>query len=264
MSKKGPVLHRINLVPKNARGPAFEVPAKALPAIIVATLLVLSFAGVSQQMSFKSLRSKKEEIAAKQKELNDKIDVLTLEKNSVEIRQKQVSTIQQIQARKISWSDLFKELSLLISKDIWLSAMQAQVNAGKRMVTLEGAGETPMSVSMFFQALELSYFFRRVMLVTSTLDEKTYPPLYRYKFSVPIDEGAKDAVATSAAAPSPVPAGGKQAAAPKAGASPAPAAAEAAPAPSPSATASPAAQAKEDKKEEKKADSVKDKFKEMQ
>lgn len=253
MSKKGPVLHRINLVPKNARGPALEVPAKALPAIIVVTLLILSFAGVSQQMSFKSLKAKKEEIAAKQKELNDKIDVLTLEKNSVEIRQKQVSTIQQIQARKISWSDLFKELSLLISKDIWLSAMQAQVNSGKRMVTLEGWGENPMSVSMFFQALELSYFFRRVMLVNSSLDERTYPSLYRYKLSVPIDEGAKDAVATSAAAPGPGPAPGKPAASPTpvTASSPAPSDSPA-PATSASPTASPA------------PSTVKDKFKEMQ
>lgn len=164
------------------------------------TLITISAAALTQHMKFKKLRAQKEEIAAKQKELNEKIDVLTLEKNSAEARQKQVSTIQQIQQRKVIWSDLFKELSLMISKDIWLSTLQASAKDGKRGVVLEGSGESPQSVSLFFQSLELSYFFRRVMLVSSTMDERTYPPLYRYKFAVPIDE-SKDAVAMTASAP---------------------------------------------------------------
>ena len=174
--------------------------AKVLPLIVAVTLILISSAAVMQHMKFKKLKNQKEEIAAKQKELNEKIDVLTLEKNSAEVRQKQVSTIQQIQQRKVIWSDLFKELSLMISKDIWLSTLQASAKDGKRGVLLEGSGETPQSISLFFQSLELSYFFRRVMLMSSTMDDRTYPPLYRYKFAIPIDEG-KDALSMTASAP---------------------------------------------------------------
>jgi hypothetical protein len=93
-------------------------------------------------------------------------------------------------------------------------------------VVLEGSGESPQSVSLFFQYLELSYFFRRVMLMSSTLDERTYPPLYRYKFAIPIDEG-KDVVSMTASAPAkPTPS-----AAPSSAPSPAP---SATPSPSPS------------------------------
>jgi Tfp pilus assembly protein PilN len=171
-----------------------------LPLIIAVTLGLITVSAVKQKMSYKKLLAQKEEVAAKQKELNEKIDLLTLEKNSVEVRQKQVSTIQQIQARKVTWSDVFKELSLLIARDIWLSSLQADAKNGKRAVVIEGSGESPAAVSLFFQSLELSYFFKRVMLVSSTLDEKTYPSLYRYRFSVPIDEG-RDTVSMSAAAP---------------------------------------------------------------
>ena len=200
ISRKGKT-KRVNLIPRRSQSFRLEIPAKVLPLIILVTLGLLAAQGILQQMELKKIRSERDKVAARQQELNQKIDVLMLEKNSAEKKKKQASSIQQIQAKKVSWSDLFKELSLMVSRDIWLSGLQASSKDGKRQVNLEGSAESPLSVSTFFQSLELSFFFRNVMLDSSTRDEKTFPALYRYKFNIPIDE-ARDQVATSSAAPS--------------------------------------------------------------
>lgn len=192
--------HRINLIPGASRPGSLEVPAQALPLALVATLLVLGAAGMSQQKNLKRLQAERDQIAARQEEVTRRIEQLNAQKNQQKNQLDQLSTLQQIQARKVSWAELFKELSLMTARETWLTSLKAKANNGKRSLVLEGSAESPIAVSSFFEALEVSYFFKRVMLVNSTLQERTYPPLYKYKFDIPVDQD-RDAVATSAAAP---------------------------------------------------------------
>ncbi len=189
-------IRRINLLPRRQASAGIQVTAGILPAMILGTLVLISIRATTQHYEFKRIRLEREELAARQKELTEKIEQLSQDRSSLEQRRRTAGTIQQIRARKILWADLFKELSLLVPSNAWLSTLNASSEEGRRKVRLSGSAQSPKAISSLFESFELSPFFKRVMLVSSEIDEKLHPEVYKYQFDIPIDAG-KDPVATS-------------------------------------------------------------------
>ncbi len=190
MTQKTPPSKRINLLRRAPSTPGAEAPGvstRLLSGAIVAVLVSLSYMALSQQRTLGRIRTERAEMAMKLEEVSQKLQQLNSSKANLQVQSSQLVTLRQIQARKVQWAELFKELSLLVGRDTWVSSLKASAASGKRNMTLEGTGETPQSVSDLYESLELSPHFKRVMLVSSAIDEKTNPPLYRYQFEIPVD-----------------------------------------------------------------------------
>ncbi len=193
---KGGKFPRINLIPREQRQSLFVVPSFALPAFIALFMLGIGVVAYRQHRALKALQLERSAIAEKQKAATAKITALNQQRIELERKRKQASVIQQILAKKISWSDFFKEMSMMIPKNIWLGSMKAGLSKeGRREMIIEGSGDSPQAVSYFFQGLEQSYFFQKVMIVSSKLDPKVQPPLYRFKFKCPLDDFRDTALA---------------------------------------------------------------------
>jgi Tfp pilus assembly protein PilN len=190
---------RINLIPREKQQSLFAVPSYALPAFISLFIAVIGITGYRQHLALKKLQQERAAIAQKQQAATAQITALNQQRLQLERKRKQATVIQQILAKKISWSDFFKEMSMMIPKNIWLGSMKAGISKeGRREMIIEGSGDSPQAVSYFFQGLEQSYFFQKVMIVSSKLDPKVTPPLYRFKFKCPMDDFRDTALAGAA------------------------------------------------------------------
>jgi Tfp pilus assembly protein PilN len=186
---KGGRFPRINLIPRDRRPSLFAVPHYALPAFVGLFIAAIVLVGYRQHRALEKLKQERAEIAQKQEAATAQITALNQQRAQFERKKRQATVIQQILAKKISWSDSFKEISMMIPKNIWLGSMKAGLTKdGRREMIIEGSGDSPQAVSYFFQGLEQSYFFQKIMIVSSKLDPKVSPPLYRFKFKCPLDD----------------------------------------------------------------------------
>ncbi len=189
MKRKNRGFPRINLIPRSRQATLLAVPSFALPALIGAFLVVIAVSATRQHFELQRLKEERTAIAAAQKKASDEIAALKKKREELERKKRQANAIQQILARKISWSDFFKEMSMMIPKNIWLNEMKAGLNKeGTREMVIQGTAESPQAVSAFFQGLEQSYFFQKIMIVSSKLDPKVHPPLYRFEFRCPLED----------------------------------------------------------------------------
>jgi len=178
---------RINLIRDRQRKLALPIPAVGLPALLAVAALIIGIDATRLQIESRNLGKLQKAINAKEADYTLQLKDLNAKKLEVENRNKQLSVIAKILERKINWSDVFKELSMMTPKNIWLVNLKATQNGdGKREMFIQGSGESSQAVSSYFQSLEQSYFFKKVMIVSSTLDRKTSPTLYRFKFQFPV------------------------------------------------------------------------------
>jgi len=91
--------HRINLIPREARSSTLEVPAQALPVLLVATLLVVAGVAIQQNRVLKRLNLELDQVAARQQEVTRQIEALNQQKDLTKDREKQMSTLQQLLSR---------------------------------------------------------------------------------------------------------------------------------------------------------------------
>ncbi len=193
---------RINLIPKEApKGKAIK-PSSLIAGLsgrsgIQVNLAPWAWAGVivfiigSASMVWvdrHSYTEKIEEIKAQKVEVDEKLKALAVTTVSVSALDQQRKLISEVLARKSAWATPLKELSLRVPTGVWLDDMKANVVSGGRMLEIVGLAESPAEVTDFFHALEESYSFKRVIMNLSERDDTLAPPMYRFKFSCPLDE----------------------------------------------------------------------------
>ena len=76
---------------------------------------------LSQQRTLGRIRTERAEMAMKLEEVSQKLQQLNSSKANLQVQSSQLVTLRQIQARKVQWAELFKELSLLVGRDTWVS-----------------------------------------------------------------------------------------------------------------------------------------------
>ncbi|MBU6376547.1 MAG: hypothetical protein KGQ59_11165 [Bdellovibrionales bacterium] len=177
---------RINLMPLERRNLSSALPSSLAPVILTVPLLIMLIFGLKQHVELKQSRQIRANLETQQVALAAKISEMGAQRNLLEKRSKQTSAIEQILKKKRVWSDHFKEMSMLSSKDVWLNELKASSDgAGKKEMILIGSGESSQAVSFFLQALEQTSFCRRVMMISSKRDNSTNPPQYRFRFRCP-------------------------------------------------------------------------------
>ncbi len=97
----------------------------------------------------------------------------------------QETLIRQVIGSKPNWSDAFKELSIVIPQETWLSQLVLKNNAGQIAVSIRGETSSQANMADFLSSLERSEFFNNILMISSKLTEQTSPPLYSFEFAAP-------------------------------------------------------------------------------
>lgn len=177
-------LDRINLY----KVPAKKTMAKKPEDFVAATMVVVFLSSLCltylQYKSLKKNEAERAQLEATHNETKQKAVLLSSQNASSDSR-KIASVNSFINGRKL-WADVFKELTLLLEKDIWLTSLSANVNDGQTKVSINGLAVSQALIRDFSLALEESYYFRNVKLKSAEKIEGMDPTVYRFQFECKI------------------------------------------------------------------------------
>jgi Tfp pilus assembly protein PilN len=177
--------NRINLIP-NEFQPGLEISQEAIPLVILAAfLLYATTSAMSIQIMTLYKTSKIARLKAENKVQHDKVDALNSKQLSKNAENEKLKSMQAVLNHKGYWADIFKELSILIPQDVWLTNLGSTGDSGGKKLVLQGEAPSQKKVADFFSTLEKSQHFSAAVINYSELDAKTMPELYKFEVVVP-------------------------------------------------------------------------------
>lgn len=132
-----------------------------------------------------NLTKQQAQLMTAQNETEQKIQQATLTITASAFVGEQDQLIRQVIGSKPNWSDAFKELSLVIPQETWLSQLVLKNNSGQIAVSIRGETSSQANMADFLSSLERSEFFNNILMISSKLSEQTTPPLYSFEFAAP-------------------------------------------------------------------------------
>ncbi len=204
----------LNFIPEELR-PGIEIPAEWIPAGLVVLFAVYAAQWPIRIAIQSKLREEELVILEKQsKELNERLDVLS-NQAKVETRNNQsLKEIQTVLNRKNYWSEIFKEMSVLIPENVWLtrflnqkpklesktpmperapaSGTPAPVLAPAEELIVEGEAVSQISIARFLTILEKSHYFSGARLVSSQQVKDSKPAKFKFQFNIPVKTGSRE------------------------------------------------------------------------
>ena len=186
----------INLIPATHKPPP---PVSIDQLLIFGVFTVAAACGLhfySDYQTIKHLNAEVSALADKQSIVNQKIQNANLTITASATMNEQEKLIRQVIGSKPNWADAFKELSLVIPRETWLSQLQLRNNSGQIAVSIKGQTSSQANMADFLSSLERSEFFSNILMISSKLAEQTNPPLYTFEFAAP-SVTAPPAVATT-------------------------------------------------------------------
>lgn len=176
----------LNFMPKDLR--FHPIYNKRNYVIFAAALFVATFGGFnfSVQHKIEEKRSAYRSIASINTDLNEKIQSIT--HNSPEQLTAKDAAVRQALEDKIYWAEAFKELSMVVPRDVWLTEFTSTMVDGKRVMSISGQSGSSKKTTDFFDALEKSYFFRDVQIKFTEKLVDYSPDLFRFKFECNVAE----------------------------------------------------------------------------
>jgi Tfp pilus assembly protein PilN len=174
---------KINFVPFELR-PQIRLPHQAVPAAMIGMLAIylvssLIYFYFERNVFSKALLS----IEAENKKITDSISFLSKENRVIEQKGETLTSLQKVLSRKNYWSEIFKELSILTPRDIWLTSLN---NSDPEILILSGESTTLSAVPKFLKALETSHHFSGVQINYTQKDVDVIPSRYTFEFSIPV------------------------------------------------------------------------------
>lgn len=152
------------------------------------SLVILTFATFNLNIYLK-LQEKREALrtmASLNADLNQQIQ--NLSHTSVQNLNDRDAAIRRALDEKIYWADAFKELSMIVPNDVWLTDFQTAMLEGKRVMSITGQSASNKKMTDFFSSLERSFFFRDVQIRFSEKLSQFTPDLFRFKFECNVSE----------------------------------------------------------------------------
>lgn len=152
------------------------------------SLVIFVFAAINLNIYFK-LQEKREALrtmASLNADLNQKIQ--SLSHTSVQNLNDRDAAIRHALDEKIYWADAFKELSMIVPNDVWLTDFETAMLDGKRVMSITGQSASNKKMTDFFSSLERSFFFRDVQIRFSEKLAQFTPDLFRFKFECNVAE----------------------------------------------------------------------------
>ena len=189
-------MKHVNFIPAELR-PKLKIPGIVIP---VGLFLVLA-CYVSGTMAFNFYASQKAQnelmkLSAENGEVLKKIEALSGSQKRLKLDEA-IEGVKKLLAKKNYWSSLFKEMSVLIPDDVWLTGFtdtkeQASLKTNPPIkndggiLVLKGEAASPELVAQFLTSLEKSRHFSGVQLKFSEREPDIRPSRYKFEFSIPI------------------------------------------------------------------------------
>ncbi len=178
----------VNFIPPELR-PKLVIPHEAVPMIMV-LVFALYASGSALRLAISTHSSQKElvQVEATQAEVLQ----LLQKSRMLEQTNESYSSLQKVLARKNYWSEIFKELSLLIPDGLWLTSFANQKpdkadknNTSERLI-LKGEASSQEGVAEFLTILEKSHHFSGARINSSEKEADIKPARYKFEFSIPV------------------------------------------------------------------------------
>ncbi len=176
---------KVNLIPASHKAP----PLVSVDQLIIfGIFLVVMGCGLhfySQSQTVTNLTNEVALLSLRSTETERKIQEATTMIDASAVVGEQETLIRQVIGSKPNWADAFKELSLVIPQETWLSQLVLKNNAGQIAVSIRGETSSQANMANFLSSLERSEFFNNILMISSKLSEQTSPPLYSFEFAAP-------------------------------------------------------------------------------
>lgn len=182
---------KLNFVPKELRVHPIYNQRNYIVASVSAALAVFTIFNINIHYKMEEKKAAYRSIASINTDLNEKIQAIT--HNSAEQLSVKDAAVRQALQDKIFWAEAFKELSMIIPTNVWLTEFQSTMVNGKRVMSISGQSGSSKNTTDFFNALEKSYFFRDVEIKFSEKLADFNPDLFRFKFECNVADLKKDA-----------------------------------------------------------------------
>ena len=183
----------LNFIPKELR-PKVEIPHEILPVALVVFALFYVVMG-PVRISFQTKANQKElsSLQATQEDLNKKVKSLTDETKVAQQNSESFKAIEKVLGRKNYWSEIFKEMSMLIPDGVWLTNFTHQgVKPGAKLpdqLLVKGEATSQIGMVKFLAILEKSHFFAGARLISSERMKDIKPAKFKFEFTIPVKAG---------------------------------------------------------------------------
>lgn len=177
--KRKPLQKRLNLVPLELR--PSKLNAQLLRSVLIFGLLFTPALGVSMKFFRWKLESESQILALQKDDLAKEIQ------NQIRLREAAsehlaMQTIQKAISEKLYWAEIFKELSTVAPKAVWLTNFETRVEENSKFVVITGSATSQQEIAEFFARLEQSFYFRNVAMKYSEAQEGSHPIQYKFQF----------------------------------------------------------------------------------
>ncbi len=182
---------RLNFLPKELQ-PSFVNYESFCFALAVTFLLIpgigigLKVVQIQSEAAFIEIEKQKNDT---QSQLAHR---LKLREENIDTRT--VQAVKKAISERVYWSSIFKELSALSPKGIWLTDLETKLEENGRSIQISGEAKSQEEVGKFLENLEKSYFFRNIKLNYTELLTNNKKELIRFQFQgsiFPDKEGAE-------------------------------------------------------------------------
>lgn len=110
-------------------------------------------------------------------------EITTFEAKKTQVNAHNYENLQKkILSQKTYWSQMFKELSLLIPSKTYLIYFNSKKDKDTPVITLSGESHSQSKIAMFYSSLENSQYFSQLTLQKSEILDNHVPLLYRFHF----------------------------------------------------------------------------------
>lgn len=170
------MIERINLLPFELRE-SKKGFLKKYSIIIIVILFVLSAGAIYKvqmveiqkiEKTTELLKNKKSELSKRQQELLQTIQQINKIENAQTKLKKRIAIIDELINSNILWSDILREISILMPDNVWLNDLSSidKNDNNKETITLKFRGEASnnISVANFIFAIEQSTLFENAEL----------------------------------------------------------------------------------------------------
>lgn len=174
----------LNFVPANLR-PKIEVPYGIAPVVVF--VLAASFVSISAMSLHSESKVMTEQLQALEVQNNQLLQKIQTHQGIQKTHQ-EVGELQKVFERKNYISELFKELSMLIPEDIWLTSFSKTSEvSGMNSLVIRGNASSQGGIADFLSTLERSEFFSNVRMSFSEKEKDIRPSRYRFEFTLPAE-----------------------------------------------------------------------------
>ena len=175
---------RINFLPQELR-PKREFPVEIVPLSLYALLILyVGTSMITNRIDTNRTREQLDGLLAENNSLSLQIQVLTEQSKKMDQNNEVLGTLQKVLNRKNYWSEIFKELSILIPRGIWLTNF-ANSSTNDQLV-LKGESGSQDLIADFLKTLETSHHFSGARMIFSERQNEVQPTRYQFEFVIPV------------------------------------------------------------------------------